>query len=76
MATVLQVRCINRTTRTKPHERIRNVGGVAADGSPWKISETQAIADIDSGRYAFFMEAPVGHRVDVVVASRLGREVP
>jgi hypothetical protein len=74
MAIALQVRCINRTTRTEPHERIQNVGGIAVDDSRWKLSESQAIAEIKRRAYAFYVDVPLGHRVEVIIATRLGRE--
>jgi len=74
MAQQVQVSCINKTNRSSPHERIQNIGGVNGDGSRWKLSESQAIQDIKNGRYAFYVERPAGRRVNVVIASRLGRE--
>ena len=38
------------------------------------MPESQAIQDIKNGQYAFYVERPVGRRVNVVVASRLGTE--
>lgn len=73
MATLLQVGCINKTHRSEPHERIRAIGGVA-DGSRWKLREEQAIQEIRNGRYAFFVERPVGVRIAVIVATHVGRE--
>jgi hypothetical protein len=69
MAKSVRISCINKTDRTNPHERISNIGGVNADGTRWKMTESAAIASIETGQYAFYVEQPVGHRVDVVVAT-------
>jgi hypothetical protein len=74
MAAQIQVRCINKTSRSSPHERIRDIGGVNSDGSRWKLSENQAIQDIENGKYTFYVERPIGRRVNVVIAVRLGHK--
>jgi hypothetical protein len=70
----VQVGCINKTNRSDAHERIRNIGGVNGDGSRWKLSESDAIQRIKAGEYAFYVERPPGRRVNVVIATRHGRE--
>lgn len=73
MATQLRVQCINKT-RSSPHERISHIGGFNADNTRWKLPESRAIQGIKDGRWAFYVEQPLGHRVRVIVATRLGRE--
>ena len=74
MADQARVRCINKTNRTSAHERIKSIGGTNPDGRHWRLPESQAIQDIKSGKYAFHVERPAGHRVKVIIATRLGRE--
>jgi hypothetical protein len=68
MAASVRISCINKTDRTNAHERISHVGGVNANGTPWKLPLANAIADVESGKWAFYVEQPPGHRVDVIVA--------
>jgi Protein of unknown function (DUF3892) len=70
-----RIGCINKTDRYDAHDRIHSIGGTNSDGGRWKRSQRQAIADIESGKYAFYVEKPAGHRVDVIVAvSRYGNK--
>ena len=55
--------------------RIRNIGGINPDRSPWKLSQEQAIADIKAQKYSFYVERPPGHVANVIIAeSRFGHE--
>ena len=69
MATSVRIGCIHKTDRPNPHERISHVGGVNENGSGWKLSQAEAIAGIESGKWAFYVEQPAGHRVSVIVAT-------
>lgn len=70
-----EVRCINKTPRFDPHDRIRAIGGVNPDGRRWKLTQEEAIAGIESGKYSFYVQQAGYKRVRVVVAvSRSGRK--
>lgn len=74
MATRHQVRCINKSDRQNPHERIINIGGTNNDGTAWKISQEKAIEGIESDKWAFFVSVN-NQPVDVIVAtSRYGNK--
>jgi hypothetical protein len=67
MAQDLEIKCIVKTDRSDPHERISRVGGVNADGTPWGLSEDDAIAGIDNGTWRFWTQGG-GKSVWVIIA--------
>jgi uncharacterized protein DUF3892 len=73
MAITAQVRCINKTSRLDPHTRIQSIGGINPDGSRWKRSQTNAIADIESGEVKYYVSV-AGHSVWVIVATHNGNK--
>lgn len=71
----IQVTCINKSDRDNPWERITHIGGVNADGTRWRLTQPDAIAGIESGKWSFYVERPTGDRVKVIVAvSRHGNK--
>jgi len=44
-----QIHCVSRSDRLNHDRRIRNIGGVNADGARWQISEAVAIPTIGIG---------------------------
>ena len=73
MAEIVQVQCINKSDRYDAHERIKSIGGIQ-EGKRWKLSETDAIAGIEAGKWKFFVSVQ-GKSVWVVIAvSRYGHK--
>jgi hypothetical protein len=68
-----EILCINRRTRTDPHERILFVGGVNNDRTHWKLALDEAIAGIKNGKWTFWTMGS-GKRTDVIVATHNGNE--
>jgi hypothetical protein len=73
MALKQWIRCIDKSDRINPHERIRNVGGTNPDGSRWKQTEEETIREIESGDWVYYSEGG-GRTVKVIVAVHLGRK--
>jgi len=73
MATSVEVKCIKKTNRTDPHERIHGIGGQNADGSRWYLPLNDAIAGIEAGKWNFYTSV-AGKSVWVVVASNNGHK--
>ncbi len=74
MATKLQILCITKSNRMDAHERITNIGGKNTNGTPWRLSQTDAIAGIENGTYDFHVTQG-GRTVNVIVSkSRYGHK--
>lgn len=72
MTPTAQIKCINKTNRQSPYERISHVGGY--ETSQWKVTTDDAIGMIERGEWRFYVEVN-GDRVEVEVAvSRHGNK--
>ena len=67
IADTVQIKCINKTDRTNPHERIRAVGGINPNGDRSNLTQTAAIAGIENGKWRFYVSVG-GKSVWVIVA--------
>jgi hypothetical protein len=67
MALLVEIRCVNKSDRTNPHEQINYVGGINADGTHWILSQDQAIKGIEEGKYSFYVDK-AGKQVKVIIA--------
>lgn len=69
----VQVKCINKTDRFNPHERITHIGGFT--DKRWKITQQEAIAFLESGEWSFWVKPPNADAVWVIVTvSRFGNK--
>jgi hypothetical protein len=66
------ITCVKRSDLLNHDRRLLGLGGVNLDGAHWRISQDQAIAAIETGRWGFYIEAN-GRELPVIVAvSRYG----
>lgn len=68
MANSLRIDCVNKSDRTNAWERIRNVGGPYPNEGRWELTVAAAVEAIENGTLSFYVERPIGNRVDVIVA--------
>jgi Protein of unknown function (DUF3892) len=49
-------KCINKSDRNNPYERITHVGSMIPEGGRWKLTQVDAIAGIELGKWSFWVE--------------------
>ncbi|MSU49176.1 MAG: DUF3892 domain-containing protein [Opitutus sp.] len=64
---------VSRAYSHDPLERIETIGGVNSDQTRWKLTQTAAIAAIESGTDEFFVNAGEGP-VKLVVLTHRGQK--
>jgi len=42
MSSRYEVKCINKSDRYNPHERILSIGGINPDGTLWRLTQENA----------------------------------
>jgi hypothetical protein len=69
-----QIDCIEKDDRYSPTEAIQYIGGRNTDGSRWRLTQKEAIAGVEEGKWSFYVSVR-GNRVNVIVAkSRFGNK--
>ena len=68
MTITAQIRCITKTSRFDPHDRITSVGGVNDNSTRWRMSQLEAIKGIENKTYSFYVSQN-GKTVNVIVAT-------
>jgi hypothetical protein len=69
-----QIRCVNKSDRYNPHERITQIGGVNGSGSRWRITQEDAINGIETGKWRFYTLVGDNHSWVIVAVSRFGNK--
>jgi len=71
VATNVEIKCIRKTDRYNPHERIARVGGINPDGTRWYLLLNRAIQGSLDGTWHFWTQGG-GKTVWVIVAYHNG----
>jgi hypothetical protein len=66
------IHCVGRTDRLNHDRRLRGIGGVNPDGAHWYISEAEAIAAIEAGRWSFYVDHGAAAVTVIVAISKYG----
>ncbi len=74
MAYQLRITCIKKAPRNDPHHHITHIGGSNANGTPWGLSETEAIIGIKNGTYSFYVSVNNVTANVVIAISPYGHE--
>jgi hypothetical protein len=69
----VEIKCVKKTNRTDPHERIHGVGGVNPNSTRWYLSLDEAIVGIEGDKWRFWT-AGGGKSVWVVIATHNGHK--
>jgi Protein of unknown function (DUF3892) len=68
------IHCVIRSRLVNHDRRLSFVGGVNLDGAHWRISEAEAIAAIEEGRWDFFTETAGRLHPVVIAVSKYGQK--
>ena len=69
----IHVSCINKQDRGNLHERIKNIGGLNSSGKPWRLTQTEAIQNIENGTYSFYVSIG-GYTTEVAIGGHDGNK--
>ena len=68
MPEVHRVMWVRHTNRPSAHERLTHIAGLVSNETPWKMSQEEAIAGIEKGKWRFYVS--IGDKmVGVIVAT-------
>jgi len=68
-----QIKCINKSDRLNPFERIEAIGGLNGNGTKWRVSQQRAIAGIEDGKWQFYVKYN-DLEIDVVIGINNGNK--
>lgn len=68
------ISCVIRSGLVNHDRRIETLGGVNPDGAHWRISQADAAAGIEAGRWSFYVKTGGGELPVVVAVSKYGQK--
>lgn len=72
MAKTAEIKCVRKSDRMNPHERITHVGGKVTER--WILTQEQAIRLIESGEWTFYTMKQEKKANVIVAVSRFGNK--
>jgi len=63
----IQIRCINKENRNNVYERITHIGWTNPSWTKWKLTQLQAIENIENWKYSFYVDVK-NEKVNVIVS--------
>jgi hypothetical protein len=66
-----EIKCINKSNRLSPSERIESIGGINYNNTRWRLTVSRAIEGIEMGKWAFFVRVGLVN-VNVIISSHNG----
>ncbi|WP_210405040.1 DUF3892 domain-containing protein [Pedobacter sp. G11] len=62
-----EIKCIDKSNRTNPNERLEFISGLNGNGTRWRVSQEKAIEGIESGKWEFFIMVN-GLEIDIEIS--------
>lgn len=68
-----EIKCINRSNRENPYDKVEVIGGLNINGTRWRIPQSRAIEGIESGKWHFYININ-GNRLNIIISDINGNK--